>query len=208
MTDTAITVLIADDHPLFRVGLKHALQTQGFQVVGEAENGEQAVAMAQTLQPDVALLDAKMPVMDGLKACRQLSGSRTRVVILTTFTEPGVIQAAQEAGAAAFVSKETSSTELAAIIERLHHDPQATLFPAINLPRLTARELEVLALLPVGCSNKQIAKRLNLSPETIKDHVESVYRKLGVSDRAAAVNQAHVLGLAGSGGQRESQPRK
>ncbi|HEX2863638.1 MAG TPA: response regulator transcription factor [Deinococcales bacterium] len=196
MTNPVPSILIADDHPLFRVGLKHALQAQGFQVVAEAENGEQAVRLGQELHPHAALLDAKMPVMDGLEACRRLSGGNTRVIILTTFTEPGVVAAARTAGASGFVSKDASPTELAGIVLRLIADPNDSCFPPVNLPRLTTREKEVLALLPGGFSNKEIAKRLSLSPETVKDHVENVYRKLGVSDRAAAVNQAHVLGLA------------
>jgi two-component system, NarL family, nitrate/nitrite response regulator NarL len=193
-----IRVLVADDHPLFRVGLGHALRGLSFDVVAEASDGLEAVSKCLLLRPDAALLDAKMPRLDGLEACRQIASivPEIRLVMLTTFSEPALIEAARTAGAAAFVSKETDAAQLARMLERLVRDPTRREFPRVDVPKLTTRELEVLRGLSRGLSNKEIARQLSISPETVKDYLENVYRKLEVPDRVSAVSRARSLGLA------------
>jgi two-component system, NarL family, nitrate/nitrite response regulator NarL len=191
------TLLIADDHPMFRLGVSYGLKAQGFEVVAEASDGAEAVARARETKPNAALLDAKMPVLDGIAACAQLLlvSPATRVVLFTTFSEPALIQSARKAGAVGFISKETEPARLAILLKRLINDPHLRIFPTIDLPMLSVRELEVLAHLSAGLTNKAIAKKLGLSPETIKDHVFNLYRKLEVNDRVGAVQRARDLGL-------------
>lgn len=193
-----IRVVVADDHPLFRVGLSHALRGLDFDVVAEASDGLEAVSKCLDLKPQAALLDVKMPRLDGLEACRQiaLAMPEIRLVMLTTFSEPALIEAARTAGAAAFVSKEMEASQLARLLERLVREPERREFPRVEVPRLTARELEVLRGLVRGLSNKEIARQLSISPETVKDYLENVYRKLEVPDRVSAVGRARSLGLA------------
>jgi two-component system, NarL family, nitrate/nitrite response regulator NarL len=192
-----LRLLIADDHPLFLMGMKYTLSAQGFLVVAEASNGKEAVSACLKHQPDVVLMDIKMPELDGIEACRQMVAKHpSRVVImLTTFEEPGVIQAAKQAGAKGYVSKETPPLELAAIIRNIAKNPDRDWFPKIVLPELTPREEDVLGLLVQGLSNKEMAKVLRLSPETIKDYLERLYGKLEVGDRAAAIHKAQSLKL-------------
>lgn len=193
----SLRVAIADDHPLFRMGLRYALSAQGFEVVAEVENGLQALQAAKTYRPDVVLLDVKMPEQDGLEACRDIRAQMPQVlvVMLSTFDEPAIIQAARVAGASAYFSKETAPKELAARLERIVANPTRDWFPRVSLPELTGRELDVLRLLANGNSNKEIARALGVSPETVKDHLNAVYRKLDVRDRLSALRQAQQLGL-------------
>lgn len=192
-----LRLLIADDHPLFLMGIKYTLSAQGLLVVAEATNGEEAVAACLKHQPEIALLDIKMPKLDGIEACRQMVAKQPSLVVimLTTFEEPGVIQAAKHAGAKGYVSKETPPLELAAIIQKIAKSPDRDWFPKITLPDLTGREEDVLGLLVQGLSNKDIAKALRLSPETVKDYLERIYAKLEVSDRVAAIHKAQSLRL-------------
>lgn len=193
-------LLIADDHPLFLMGIKYALSAQGFSVVAEATNGEEAVSANLKHQPDVALLDIKMPQLDGIEACRKMLAQHPKLVVimLTTFEEPGVIQAAKLAGAKGYASKETPPQELATLIQKIIKSPDRDWFPKITLPELTQRERDVLELLVRGLSNKDMAKVLGLSPETVKDYVERLYGKLEVSDRLGAINKAQSLRLVTS----------
>ena len=190
-------VLIADDHPLFRMGLAYALRARGFELVAEVADGSAALEACCTLRPDVALLDVKMPLLDGLSACRRIRAecADTLVVMLSTFDEPAILAAAKAAGATAYLSKETAPAELAALLREVTARPAHDWLPAPDVPTLTTREGETLHLLAAGHSNKAIAKRLGVSPETVKDHLGSVYRKLEVSDRMAAVGKARALGL-------------
>ncbi len=190
-------VLVVDDHPMFRMGLAYALRAKGFTVVGEASNGREALAWCRRESVDVVLMDVKMPVMDGIEACRAIAGLRASpaVVMLTTFEEPAIIEAARAAGAVAYLSKETESDQLARMLTRVLDDPDRGWMPATSLPRLTRRERQVLELLAGGNSNKRIAVQLGLSPETVKDYLNGVYRKLDVRDRVSAVSQARYLGL-------------
>lgn len=190
-------VLIADDHPLFRMGLGYALRGRGFQVVAEAENGRHAVELARTHPPDVAVLDVKMPDMDGVEACRALRAlpQPPLVVMLTSFEEPAIVVAAREAGAVAYLAKDTAPARLAELLERIVAEPDRNWMPRVDLPALTRRELEVLRLLARGGTNKSIASDLGIGAETVKDYLGSVYRKLGVGDRLAAVAEAQRYGL-------------
>ena len=192
-----LSVLIADDHPLFRMGLAYALKAQGFEVVAEAADGLAALSACRTFQPDVALLDVKMPVLDGLETCKHVKDDfpDILVVMLTTFDEPAILAAAKAAGATAYLSKETDPAELAELLREIVSRPERDWLPVPDVPTLTTREAEALQLLAAGHSNKAIAKLLGVSPETVKDHLTSVYRKLEVGDRLAAVGKALSLGL-------------
>lgn len=192
-----IRVLIADDHPLFRVGLAHALRARGFEVVAEAENGRHALDLARTHAPDLAVLDVRMPDVDGIEACRTLLALETppRVVMLTTFDEAALVAAARQAGATAYLSKETDPRRLAETLERIVREPDRDWMPHVELPELTRRERDVLALLADGLTNRAIADALGIGAETVKDHVASMYRKLDVNDRVSAVREAERFGL-------------
>ncbi len=195
---SAVRVFIADDHPLFRLGLKFALQAQGFNVIGEAETGEQAIAGCADLPVDVAILDVKMPGGDGIQTCQALTRqySNLVVILLTTFQEPALIQAARQAGAKGFLSKETESPSLAATIHQIVQDPSQDWLPSIKeLPKLTPRELSVLRLMTQGLANKQIARQLGISIDTVKEYASGVYRKLEATDRVSAVFKAQELGI-------------
>lgn len=193
-----VRVLIADDHPLFRLGLKFALQAQGFEVVAEAETGSQAVHHCRSCAIDVAILDVRMPDGDGIAACQQITelGLPVVVVVMTTFQEPALIEAARRAGAKGYLSKETDPAELARVIRQILAAPEQDWLPAQQeLPKLTPRELCVLQLMSEGLANKQIARRLGLSIETVKEYASTAYRKLDASDRVTALLKAQQLGI-------------
>lgn len=189
-------LLIADDHPLFRVGLKAALEREGFKVVAEAENGLEAVEKAFKHNVEAVILDIKMPEMDGLEAARQLRrrGFDGYIVMLTTFSEPALQVEAAKAGANAYLSKESSTYEVAYMLKALE-EGRIKKFKPPKIPDFTERELEVLRLLAEGLSSKQIASRLNLSPETIRDYTKKIYLKLDAHGRVEALEQARRLGL-------------
>lgn len=190
-------LVIADDHPLFRMGLKYALMQQGFDVVAEAADGPSALDACRLYQPDAALLDVKMPGMTGIEVCDRLRVTAPRVVsvLITTFAEPAIIQAARTAGAKGYVSKETDPESLARQLRDIVAHPEIDRLPQVNVPRLTPRESEVLPLLAQGYSNKEIAKNLGVSPDTVKDHLARLYAKLDVGDRTEAVSRARSIGL-------------
>ncbi len=193
-----VRVLIADDHPLFRLGLRYSLQAQGFVVLAEAESGSQVLSLCGIHQPDVAILDVKMPELDGLQVCQAITQGFPQIVVvlLTTFQEPALVAAAQQAGARGFFSKDTQPQELATQIRTLLTNPNHLCLPVItDLPRLTPRELTVIRLLSQGLANKQIARQLGLSIETIKEYASTAYRKLGATDRVTALFRAQELGL-------------
>ncbi|MEN9205534.1 MAG: response regulator transcription factor [Thermostichales cyanobacterium BF4_bins_65] len=195
---TGVRVVIADDHPLFRLGLRYSLQGEGFEVLAEAESGSQAVQLCGVHRPDVVILDVKMPDQDGLQACQSIRRDFPAivVVVLTTFQEPALVAAAQQAGARGFFSKDTQPHHLAGHIRQLLADPDHVYLPTVNeLPRLTPRELTVIRLLSQGFANKQIARQLGLSIETVKEYASTAYRKLGASDRVTALFRAQQLGL-------------
>ena len=213
------TILIADDQALVRVGLRKILENEtDMVVVGEAADGNDAVAAAARLRPDVVLMDIRMPVLDGIEATRQTVGAQpsTRVLILTTFGLDGYVFDALRAGASGFMLKDAAPEEILAAV-RIVANGEALLAPAVTrtvieefarqrpaappaLPRavseLTPREREVLDLLVRGSSNSEICKRLVISEATTKTHVAHILHKLDLRDRIQAVIYAYENGLA------------
>ena len=189
-------LLIADDHPLFRVGLRAALEREGFEVVGEASDGQEALRLCLQLVPDVVVLDVRMPHMDGITAARMLREQRYMglITLLTTFSEPVLVQQAAYAGADAYWSKELPPEALAERLRRLYRGEEPRL-RAPELPKLTAREQEVLHWMAQGLSTKEIARNLHISPETVKDHLVRLYEKLEARNRVEALERARSLGL-------------
>ncbi|WIY01584.1 response regulator transcription factor [Amycolatopsis mongoliensis] len=205
-----ITVLIADDHPIVRDGLRGIFTGHGFDVVGEAVNGAEAVTLAERLRPDVVLMDLRMPGTDGVAAITELArlGNPARVLVLTTYDTDSDVLPAIEAGATGYLLKDAPREDLFRAVEAAARG-EAVLSPAVAsrlLGRMRAparealsqRELEVLTLVARGSTNKEAAKKLFISEATVKTHLIHVYAKLGVKDRAAAVAVAFERGLLGS----------
>lgn len=204
-----IRVLIVDDQPPFRLGLCTLLSRQkDLEIVGEAGDGEQAVALVERLRPDVVLMDVRMPRVDGIAATTQIMQSypRTRVMVLTTFEDDDAVRAAMRAGAVGYVLKDTPADDLAALIamahrgysqfspgvaERLIEPVQLNADPKVS--RLSEREREVLHSLGEGLSNRDIARRLFLSEGTVRNHVTSILSRLGLSNRMQAALYANGL---------------
>jgi two-component system, NarL family, response regulator LiaR len=205
----AIRVLITDDHGVVRQGLRMFLSLDpDFEVVGEAENGREALQMARELEPDVVLMDLLMPVMDGVSATgairKELPG--VEVVALTSVLEDASVTGAVRAGAIGYLLKDTDSEELGRAIRaaaegRVYLAPEAAerLMREVRAPEspeaLTERETEVLKLLARGKANKQIASALYVSEKTVKAHVSAVLMKLGVQSRTQAALHAVKAGL-------------
>ncbi|WP_330270252.1 response regulator transcription factor [Lentzea sp. NBC_00516] len=198
-----IRVLLVDDHPVVRFGLRTILEAQeDLTIVGECGSGSEAVRLASELQPDVVLMDLKMPGMDGATATAQVVASTSsRVVVLTTFDTDGDILRAIEAGATAYLLKDAPSEELISAVRAASRgqtvlaSPVATkLVSAVQRPGLSAREAEVLGLVAGGLSNGAISQALNVSEATVKSHLLHVFTKLDVSDRTAAVTVAMSRG--------------
>ncbi len=203
-----IRLLIADDHPVVRDGLRGMFEAAGdFDVVAEASDGREAVDRAAVLDPDVVLMDLRMPVLDGVAAIRELRnrGVQARILVLTTYDTDGDVLSAIEAGAIGYLLKDAPAGELlrgaraAASGESVLAPLVATrLLGQMRGPArepLSDRELEVLALIARGCSNREAAARLYISEATVKTHLLHLYAKLGVSDRAAAVAVGYDRGL-------------
>jgi DNA-binding NarL/FixJ family response regulator len=199
-----ITVLIVDDHPVVRDGLRGMFAaTTGFQVVGEAADGHQAVALAAELRPDVVLMDLRMPGGGGVEAITELTrrGLPCKVLVLTTYDTDTDTIPAIEAGATGYLLKDAPRDDLFAAV-RAAAEGRTVLSPAIasrlvsrvREPRgesLSARELEVLRLVARGTANREIAAELFISEATVKTHLTHIYAKLDVKDRAAAVATAY-----------------
>ncbi|RTG92307.1 DNA-binding response regulator [Thermus scotoductus] len=190
-----LRVLIADDHPLFRLGLRAGLEGEGLVVVAEAQDGKEALEKTLALNPEAVLLDLRMPVLDGLECTRMLrkKGYSGLVALLTTYQEPALVREAFLAGADAYFSKELSAPELKRRLLRVAQGEEKLKPP--DLPSLTSREEEVLRLLAQGLSVKEMAKALGLSPDTVKDHLESLYGKLLARNRVEALEKARSLGF-------------
>jgi DNA-binding NarL/FixJ family response regulator len=214
-------VLIADDQALVRAGFHKLLESAGIEVVGEAGDGREAVAMAQQLRPNIVLMDIRMPVLDGIEATRRLTaseGDAVRVLILTTFGLDEYVYEALRAGASGFMLKDAPPEELLAAVEVVARG-DALIAPAVTravieefarrspppaptapgLGELTAREREVLELLARGLSNAEIAERLVVSDGTVKTHVAHVLSKLDLRDRVQAVILAYESGVVAPG---------
>ncbi len=203
-----IKVLLVDDQNLIRQGLKALLELEAdLEIVGEAENGETAIRLVEQLHPDVVLMDIRMPVMDGVAATREIQRrfSDIKVLVLTTFDDDEYVTAALQNGAMGYLLKDTPSEELAVavravyrgytqlgpgIVKKLlshfsspaqHHSP-----PPPSLTELTPREKEVLRLIAIGATNKEIAQQLYISEGTVKNHVTNILNRLNLRDRTQA----------------------
>ena len=220
-----VRVLLVDDQALVRTGFRMIINTDpDLEVVGEAEDGRQAITQTHRLQPDVVLMDVRMPELDGVQATRQLAGPGvphpTKVIILTTFDLDEYVVEALRAGASGFLLKDASATTLveairvvargeallAPTVTRRLLDRFAPRLPAVdplvthNLATLTERELEILKLIARGLSNQEIATRLFLAETTVKTHVSNLLAKLQLRDRIQAVVLAYDTGIVRPGG--------
>lgn len=214
-----LRILITDDHTLFRDGLTALFGSiADLEVVGEAASGEQAIAQAEALQPDVVLMDIQMqradgPAMNGIEATRRIvqTSPHIGVVILTMFDDDDSVFAAMRAGARGYVLKGAEQDEMLRVIRAVGRG-EALFGPAIAarlmgyfsargsttaplFPQLTEREREVLALIAQGHNNEEIARRLVLSPKTVRNHVSNIFSKLQVADRAQAIVRARTAGM-------------
>ena len=206
-------ILIADDHALFRDGLRSLLESRGFDIIGEARNGREAVAMAGDLSPDLLLMDVSMPELDGIEATRQVVAAHPaiKVVVLTASENDATLFEALKAGAAGYLMKNLEADEFFSLLEAAERGEPA-LTPLLanrvlqefarggaerNDPdELTAREREVLELMAEGVtSNRRLAKRLEVSENTVKFHVRNVLDKLRLHSRAEAVGYALRKGI-------------
>lgn len=217
-----VTVLVVDDHRVVRAGLVALLQQQpGLSVVGEAGNGEEAVAQALALQPDVVLMDMQMPVLNGVEATRQIKAARpqTEVLVLTTYDDDALIWGGLQAGAKGYLLKDAPPEELLRAIRAVAAgqtvvppDVAARLVQVISrggpggpggpaaaagtaAEQLTERELETLRHVAQGLTNKEIAAELGISENTVKTHISNLFQKLDAHDRTSAVTRALSLGL-------------
>jgi two-component system, NarL family, response regulator DegU len=209
-----IRVLLADDHRMLREGLRRSLTEEGFDIVGEAENGEQAISLAAELQPEVVLMDVSMPELDGVEATkviRQQPGA-PQVIMLTMHADREVLADAIRAGASGYLVKDCSTEEVAEAV-RMAVQGDTALSPQLAATMLdevrrldvpdspeedrviTKREEEVLQLIADGCSTPEVADQLYISQKTVKNHLASIYQKLDARDRTQAVLQAVRMGI-------------
>ncbi|HLT16502.1 MAG TPA: response regulator transcription factor [Acidimicrobiales bacterium] len=210
-----IRLLLADDHRMLREGLRRSMIDEGFEVVGEADNGEEAVRLAGELRPDVVLMDVSMPEMDGVEATRAIArmDDGPRVIMLTMHADADVLADAIRAGATGYLVKDCSVDEVAEAV-RLAASGETALSPQLAATMLdevrrletpppaaeedrviTKREEEVLQLIADGCSTPEVAARLYISQKTVKNHLASIYQKLDARDRTQAVLQAVRMGI-------------
>jgi DNA-binding NarL/FixJ family response regulator len=208
MTTEPTRVLLADDHPVVREGLRGMIEAEpDLTVVGEAGSGAEAIAMAESLCPDVVLMDLRMPDVDGVTATGRILAAlpETRIVVVTTYESDADILRAVEAGAAGYLLKDASRAELAEAVRDAARG-KTVLAPSVagRLVRLvrqpasaalSSREVEVLGLVAKGNTNADIGRELHISEATVKTHLLRAFNKLGVSDRTAAVTTAMSLGL-------------
>jgi DNA-binding NarL/FixJ family response regulator len=206
--DLRVKLMLVDDHEVVRLGLQRMLSTSpDIEVVGSASSGEEAVELIGALDPDVVLLDLRLPGMHGLEVLTKLRalGAEPKVLVLTVHDDTDIVVQAVRGGARGYVLKDASQSELLGAIRRVAAGE--TYFDSVVVEALLQseerekedllreRELEVLRLLASGFTNKEIAEQLFLSPDTVKTHLSNAYRKLGVSDRAHAVAVALRKGL-------------
>ena len=209
-----IQVLIADDHTLFRAGLRSLLRLfPDIQVVGEASTGDEIIAQADALQPDIILMDIQMPGVNGIEATRRIirRSPNIGIIVVTMFEDDSSVFSAMRAGARGYILKEAGEEEVLRAIRAVAQG-EAIFSPAIArrlvnffsnppqeanpaFPELTEREREILDLIARGESNAEIAQRLVLSPHTVRNHISNIFSKLQVADRAQAIIRARDAGL-------------
>lgn len=210
-----LRLLIADDHPVFRHGIRTLIETRpGLQVVGEATTGPEAVELAQAMQPDVVLMDVRMPGLNGVEATRAIveANPGIRVLMVTMFEDDASVFSAMRAGARGYILKDADKAEVLRAVEAIGSG-EAIFAPSIAtrliaffaaphpssnkdaFPDLTDREREILHLIATGASNAEIAGRLALSQKTVANYVSSILSKLQVADRAHAIIRARDAGL-------------
>jgi DNA-binding NarL/FixJ family response regulator len=203
--DSNIRILIVDDHPVVRAGLTSMLGAQpGLEVVGSASSGEEALAMLQLHTPDLLLLDLRMPGMNGIDTLLAMkrSGILTRVIVLTSYETDEDIYRAVQAGTGGYLLKDTSRQEMVEAIRIVHSGKRyiprriaSRLAERMMRSNLTTRELEILRMVAKGLTNKQIGRALEISGNTVRNHVNSIIEKLEVSDRTEATTTAIQRGL-------------
>lgn len=211
----AVTLFIADDHTLFRDGLRALLASAGnIEVVGEAATGGEAVTLVEQLQPDVVLMDIQMPGLNGIEATRRIiaASPHVGVIMVTMFEDDDSVFAAMRAGARGYILKGAGQEEMVRTIRAVAHgealfgaaiaarlmsffNAPRSIGPAEAFPELTAREREVLDLIAAGHSNEVIATRLVVSRKTVRNHVSNIFSKLQVAGRAEAIIRARDAGM-------------
>ncbi|MDZ8024377.1 MAG: response regulator [Nostoc sp. DedQUE01] len=211
----SIKVLLVDDQSLIRQGLRALLELEpDLEIIGEAENGQEAINFVAELQPDVVLLDIRMPIMDGVAATREIQKRfpKTKILVLTTFDDNEYVSAALQSGAMGYLLKDTPSEELAVAIRAVYKgytqlgpgivkklltqfsQPAPTQSAPVpsSLTELTPREKEVLRLIAIGASNREIAQELYISEGTVKNHVTNILNRLNLRDRTQAAIWANT----------------
>jgi len=223
MTDPRLTIVVAEDHPLFRRALVALVSGHpGWQVVAEVEDGVGAVTAAHTEQPDVVLMDLKLPGLDGIEATRRIvsASPHVAVLVLTMYDDDTSVFEAMRAGARGYLLKGADEAEIvravadvadggaifgpsvARRVVEFFAAPRPPAMPEVVFPELTTREHEVLDLIAAGRSNADVADALLVSPKTVRNHVSNIFAKLHVVDRSAAIVKAREAGLGLHGGPR------
>lgn len=200
-----IRVLLADDHMVVRMGIASLLSfANGIEVIGEADNGLDAVKIAHELKPDVVLMDLQMPELNGVEATARIHADDpgAKILILTSFGTSAELKRAMDAGASGALVKSSSRTE---IVDAIHgvmtggqvmsNEIRHTIENFSAMPEMSSRQIEILNLVAKGFSNKEIAKIVGISPETVKEHVANIFSRIGASSRAEAATLAVNLGL-------------
>jgi two-component system response regulator DegU len=209
----AIRIVLADDHRMLRETLRRSLTEEGFDVVAEAANGEEAVRLTEQYRPDVVLMDVTMPEVDGIAATRRIVDVRPeiRVVMLTMHADPDVVRRSIDAGATGYLTKDCSADDIVTTVRAAAAD-DATLSPGLarglldqakrlipdqdeREPIITRREVEVLQAIADGLSPAEVAAQLYISQKTVKNHLASIYQKLDARDRTQAVVNAMRMGI-------------
>ena len=211
-----IRLMLVDDHRMLREGLRRSMEEAGFDVVGEASDGEEAVRLAHELKPDVVLMDVTMPEMDGVEATRRIAAEHDdiKVIILTMHADREVLAQAFRAGAVGYLVKDCSTDEVAdtvrtalagetalspalaaSMLDEVRRMDNETAPAADDERAITKREEEVLQLIADGCSTTEVAERLFISQKTVKNHLAAIYQKLDARDRTQAVVRAVRMGI-------------